>query len=146
MVKPPVHPLLENISDNIGTDLYVVLSGYIGNSEENNIVRLYSSLETSHYIDIPLDAVINYSNPSVQTGIVKVFIRGSAYIKLVQVLPIRADEVFNGDDNPGDDTVDPPQDVGGSADGGGSDGGNGYTLPKRFRVIKHFKKLFKRYN
>ncbi|KXY46895.1 hypothetical protein MHB70_30200 [Bacillus sp. FSL M7-1020] len=137
MMKPPVHPLLENISDNIGTDLYVVLSGYIGDSEEDNLVRLYSSLETSHYIDIPLDAVINYSNPSVSTGRVKVFIRGSAYIKLVQVLPIRADEVFNGDENPGDDnTVDPPQDV----------GGNGYTLPKRFRMINHFKKLFKRFN
>ncbi|MGX5452711.1 hypothetical protein [Bacillus cereus] len=131
----PINPLLENVT--VGTDLYVVLSGYVGKSSDSSVIRLYSSLEMSHYIDIPLNGIISYDDSDGSTERTKIFVRGSTYINLGKVIPIKATEVFNGDDN--------------SDDGGGVDqpvetGGSTYALLERFKMISHFKKIFKRYN
>ncbi|MGE1043959.1 hypothetical protein ACQGRZ_27970 [Bacillus wiedmannii] len=125
-----INPLLNTVP--IKTKLYVILSGYIGKSSNKSIVRLYSSVEMSHYIDIPSDGIISYDFSYSLTGRTKIFVRGSAYINLVHVIPIRATEVFNGHENFGDN------------DGMVQTGGNNYKLLEIFRIINRFKKLFKR--
>jgi hypothetical protein len=136
-----VHPLLQQVSSNLGTELYVVLSGYIGPSDED-IVRLYSSLEMSHYVDIPSRDVLAVSDAD-PNGRVKIFILGSAPIRLTKTCPAKAYEVFNGDENPG-----PPDSDGGDgrADDPVQTGGGSYALNNRLSMVMHFKKLFKRYN
>lgn len=137
-MKTTINPLLQQVSNNLGTESYIVLSGYIGPSEGDTITRLYSSLEISHYIDIPSDEILAISSGNAPEERVKVFIRGSAPIRLTTVYPARAYEAFNGDDNPGSggDRADEPV----------STGGGHFTQDGRISAIKHFKKLFKKFN
>lgn len=151
MTKIPVHPLLQKLTNNLGTEWCVVLSGYVSPSNEENVIRLCSNLEMSHYIDISSDDVLDISSKD-PTERVKLFIRGSASIKLTKTLPAKAYELGNGEGggseggggdggggeggSDGDGDVDPPQQTG---------GGN-YTLNDRLRMIMYYKKLFKRYS
>jgi len=73
-----VHPVIEALEQaNAAT---VVINGFLGTSEDN-VVRLYDSLDLSSYIEIPKDDIIHMkSEESDKPGTISAFVRSSSEI------------------------------------------------------------------
>ena len=86
-----VHPVIAALEE--AGEPTVVVQGFVGTSEDGTI-RLYQSLDTSEYVDIPKDAVIYLeAEEGAEVGAIRAFVRASSELLKVRRYQVRASEL-----------------------------------------------------
>jgi hypothetical protein len=75
------HPVIAALEDR--KERALPFSGYVGTSGEG-ILRLYTTLDSGAYVDIPQDAVLHVERSEDEEGSVRVFVSASATVTEVQ--------------------------------------------------------------